>query len=79
MAANTPDDRDEPAPRWRDADEDDEPRDWEIEPEQEREDKRPVLSGSEPVARFLFLVILGCIILGGLIAFILALGRWLAR
>jgi len=67
---------DEERPRWRDADEDDEPRDWEIEPEEEKPDARPVLSEAEPVARFLFLIILACVILGGLVAFVLAVARW---
>jgi len=70
-------DDDEERPRWRDADEDDEPRDWEVEPEEEKADARPVLGGTEPVGRFLFVVILGCVILGGVVTFILALGRWL--
>lgn len=75
MSRNRPDDDEEP-PRLRDADEEDEPRDWEIEPEEEKADKQPVLSGTEPVGRFLFLVILGCILLGGVIAFILAVAGW---
>ncbi len=77
MARDTRDD--DERPRWRDADEDDELRDWEVEPEEEKEDKRPVLGGSEPVARFFFLVILGCVVLGAVIAVILGLGRWLSR
>ena len=72
-------DDDEERPRWRDADEEDEPREWEVEPEEEKEDKRPVLGGTEPVARFLFLVVLGCVLLGGLIAFLVALAHWIRR
>ncbi len=68
------DEPDEEPERWRDSDEDDEPRDWEVEPEEENEDKQPVLGGTEPVARFIFLVIVGCVLLGGVIALILALG-----
>jgi hypothetical protein len=79
MARHDPDDEEEERPRWRDADEDDEPRDWEVEPEEEKEDKQPVLGGTEPVGRFLFLVILGCILLGGVIAFILAVADWVRR
>lgn len=73
------DDSDDERPRWREADEDDEPRDWEVEPEEEKEDKQPVLGGTEPVARFLFLVIVGCVLLGGVIAMILAVGSWIRR
>lgn len=73
------DDEDDERPRRREADEDETPRDWEIEPEEEKEDKRPVLSGTEPVGRFLFLVILGCVLLGGAIAFILAVANWIRR
>lgn len=71
-------DDDEERPRWRDADEDDDaPREWEeVEPEEEKGDSRPVLGGTEPVARFLFLVILGCVLVGGVVALIFALGRY---
>lgn len=78
MARRYPDnEEDDERPRWRDADDDDEPKDWEIEPEEEKEDQRPVLGGTEPVARFLFLVIVGCVLLGGLIAFVLAIANWI--
>lgn len=70
----------EERPRWRDADEDDDaPRDWEVEPEEEKEDARPVLAGTEPVGRFLFLVIVGCVVLGGVIAFIFAVADWVGH
>lgn len=79
MARRDHDDDPDERPRWRDADEDDEPRDWEIEPEEEKADRSPVLGGTEPVGRFLFLIILGCVLLGGAIAFILAVADWVRR
>lgn len=80
MAAPRPPSDDDERPVWRDAhDDDDEPKDWEIEPEEEREDKRPVLGGTEPVARLLFLAILGCVLVGGVIAFVLAVAHWIRR
>lgn len=73
-------DSDDDPPRWRDAsDDDEEPRDWEVEPEEEKEDNHPVLEGTAPVARFIFLAIVGCVVLGGLVAAILAIGRYLSR
>ena len=65
---------DEP-PRWRDADDDDEPRDWEIEPEEEKEDRRPVLRGTAPLARVVFLAIVIALVLGGLFVLVRLLGE----
>ena len=79
MPRHHADEEDDERPRWRDADDDDEPKDWEIEPEEEKEDTRPVLTGAEPVARFLFLAILAIVVLGGVIAFVLGILSWIGR
>jgi hypothetical protein len=62
--------------RWRDWDEDgDELRDWEIEPEEEKEDSHSVLDGTAPVAKFVFLAIVLAFVIGGLAALARALAR----
>ena len=72
-----PDNVGDERPRWRDWDEDpDEPRDWEIEPEEEKGDRQPVLGGTAPLARFVFLVIIVTIVLGAAVAFIAGAGGW---
>lgn len=64
---------------WRDWDDDEEPRDWEIESEEERSDRNPTLSGTAPLARVVFLGFLGLILLGGVLALIRGLGSWLDK
>ncbi|MGH8021193.1 MAG: hypothetical protein ACREIA_23520 [Opitutaceae bacterium] len=62
---------------WRD--EDDEPYDREIEPEEEKEDRNPTLSGTAPLARVVFFGLLLLIVIGGVLAFVRGVGDWLAR
>jgi hypothetical protein len=66
-------------PRWREWDADDDdggPRDWEIEPEEEKGDRHPVLGGTAPLARVIFLAIVLFVIVGGVIAFIRGTSGW---
>jgi hypothetical protein len=72
------DSHDDERPGWREPD-DDEPREWEIEPEEEREDTRPVLGGTAPMARLVFLVILGLVVLGAAAALIESMGAGFFR
>ena len=62
---------------WRDED-DDEPREWEIEPEEEKEDRNPALSGTAPLARVVFIGLVLLIVIGGVIVFVRGVGQWLA-
>lgn len=56
-------------PQWRDWDEDgDEPREWEIEPEEEKADPHRVLEGTAPLARLVFFAIVLAVVITGLIA-----------
>lgn len=75
MARNS---RDDERPGWRDAD-DDEPRDWEIEPEEEKEDHHGVLGGTAPLARVVFFAILLLVAVGGALVLIRALARYFGR
>lgn len=58
-------------------DEDDELRDWEIEPEEEKGDRHPALSGTAPLARVVFLALVGAFVLAGVVALINGIGAWL--
>jgi hypothetical protein len=61
---------------WRDWDEDgDEPRDWEIEPEEEKEDAHSVLGGTAPMAKLVFFAIVMAFVIGGLVALARALAK----
>ena len=62
--------------RWRDWDEDgDEPREWEIEPEEEKEDTHSVLGGTAPMAKLVFFGIVMAFVIGGLVALARALAK----
>ncbi|HEX9785244.1 MAG TPA: hypothetical protein VGA56_21250 [Opitutaceae bacterium] len=61
---------------WHD---DDEPREWEIEPEEEKADRQPTLGGTAPLARVVFLGLLSFIILGGVLALVRGVGSWLGK
>ncbi len=63
---------------WRDEDED-ELRDWEIEPEEEKEDRNPTLSGTAPLARVVFLGLVLLIVIGGALALVRGIGAWLGE
>lgn len=63
-------------PRWRDWDEeDDEPREWEIEPEEEKEDEHHVLGGTAPLAKVVFFAIVLAFVIAALVAFVRALSH----
>lgn len=56
---------------------DDEPREWEIEPEEEKGDRHPTLSGTAPLARVVFFGLILLVVLGGVLALIRGVGSWL--
>jgi hypothetical protein len=71
-------------PRWHDPDDEDDPRaarfeECETESEEEKEDRHPVLGGTLPMARIVFLSIVVLIVLGGAVALIKALGTGFSR
>jgi len=68
---------DDDRPRWQEWDEDDdEPREWEVEPEEEKADQNRVLQGTAPLARVVFFAIVLAVIITGLVAVGQALKRY---
>ncbi len=64
---------------WRPDEDEEEPRDWEVEPEEEKSDAHPTLGGTAPLARVVFVAILFCLLLGGALALVRGLGSWFSR
>jgi hypothetical protein len=69
----------EERPRWHDPDDDEGPPEWEVEPEEEKEDGHPVLDGTAPIARMVFLCIVALVLLGGAVALIKGVGAGFFR